>query len=196
MNYVQNDLFSDGQNWTLNACVGTNGGPYDYFAYSRGYFKAAHRLFDSIQENSSSIDLLVYPFVYLYRHGIELALKDLVLQLPLIWNEEPRQLFTHKLLEIWEVVHSYLIREPEFTSQESILATVDKLIQDFDRIDSSGEVFRFPEARNGIQFLQSTKFINLEVLGNSMKEVDSAFEYWHYRVQALIECRVRKSNDS
>jgi len=42
--FKQNDLFRGLQNdlSRLNACVGNNGGPYDLYDYSWGYFEGTH----------------------------------------------------------------------------------------------------------------------------------------------------------
>jgi hypothetical protein len=40
--------FGKGTNWNLNACVGTNGGPYGYAAYGNGYFESGNTLAKSI----------------------------------------------------------------------------------------------------------------------------------------------------
>lgn len=34
-----------------------------------------------------SVDVLVYPLVFIYRHGVALAPKDLAHKLPRIWDE-------------------------------------------------------------------------------------------------------------
>ena len=111
-NYKQNDLFKNGANPRLNACVGRNGGPYTFYAYSHGYFHAGERLIQSVLRNQLSIDLLIYPIVFCFRHGIELAIKDLVIILPKLWNQTDAIQPTHDLIDNWTLIRGYLSREP------------------------------------------------------------------------------------
>src|SRR5216684_4008182 len=45
--------------------------------YCRGFFEASEQLLDSCATNSGPIDVLFYPAVFLFRHGLELAFKAL-----------------------------------------------------------------------------------------------------------------------
>jgi len=47
-----NDLFRPGPNWKLNACVGWNGRPADFYRMAAGFFEAGKRLVDSLAEDS------------------------------------------------------------------------------------------------------------------------------------------------
>ena len=42
--YSYNSLFRPGPNSSLNACVGANGGPYDFGSYAEGFLKLGFRL--------------------------------------------------------------------------------------------------------------------------------------------------------
>ena len=79
-----------GRNISLNACVGKNGGPYDFYSYGAGYFKAGHVLAQKLIDAESGkhsnseqkeqeffvenlvIDVVIYPVLYLYRQGTTL----------------------------------------------------------------------------------------------------------------------------
>lgn len=61
--YKRNDLFRNGPNRNLNACVGRNGRPCDLRSYSRGYFRAAEALAKHIAAGPIFIDTLIYPLV-------------------------------------------------------------------------------------------------------------------------------------
>jgi hypothetical protein len=61
-----NDLFRPGPNGDLNACVGENGGPYDFFDYALGYFKGAMAIARAAERRELPVDIAVYPMVYSY----------------------------------------------------------------------------------------------------------------------------------
>ena len=63
--FKQNDLFKGVQNQhaDLNACVGINGGTYDLYDYSWGYFELTRLLLIDARKPGTTIDVLVYPSV-------------------------------------------------------------------------------------------------------------------------------------
>lgn len=150
--YKQNDLFTGGEDIHLNACVGKNGGPYGLDAYALGYFKGAMRVVDSLIEDSSLVDVVIYPVVFNYRHGVELYLKHLSEILPKLWDEESIVKSTHMLIDNWHIVLNLLERIPEFDPDKSLIPLVDKILKDLIEVDPNGEAFRFPTLDPGANY--------------------------------------------
>lgn len=175
--YKHNDLFGPGDNCNYNACVGTNGGPYDEEAYALGYFEAAERLANTLEEDRRLLDLVIYPLAFTNRHGIELGLKHLAKHLPALWDEEPSVRLTHSLLDNWTEIKPYLEREGAFDPQHTV-PTVDAVLKDFIEIDPSGEAFRFPASRAGSKFLQDSSVLNVLVFNQAMQSVRDCFRFW------------------
>ena len=182
--YKQNDLFRPHQAWRLNACVGRNGGPYDFEHYALGYFRAGQRLAISLVHDQGSIDLIVYPLVFTFRQAVELAIKQLAEILPKIWGEPSQFALTHRLLDNWEFVKGYLERHAAFSPVETV-PQVDKIIRDFVEIDPNGEAFRYPSARSGALLLQDTAHINVVVFGKAMQFLEEVFDMWWYNARRL-----------
>lgn len=185
--YRTNDLFKPDNPWQLNACIGMNGGPYDFDAYSRGYFSAAKTLVDAVIADNTEIDLTVYPIVYCYRHGIELALKHLAYLLPQIWGEASQQISTHKLIDAWGVVKTYLLRDQVFDEEGTQIGYVDSVINDIIQFDPTAEVFRFPSDRSGGFYLQDAAHINIPVLSETLEAVRGIFEGWSTSGAAMLD---------
>lgn len=60
--------------WENNACIDMmHGGSYPYI---NGYLYAARLLVNEVTSTQRHQDTLVYPAIFLYRHYIELQLKD------------------------------------------------------------------------------------------------------------------------
>ena len=183
--YKENDIFRRGPQTRLNACVGPNGGPYDFEDYARGYFLAAKSQLAAICENSAYVDILIYPLSYCYRHGIELAFKHLARELPGLFRENGTISMTHKLNDNWRRVRGYLCKRPEFFDPDDrLISYTDKVLKDFLEFDPGGDVFRFPENRDGELHLQDARIINVEVLGAYLNELGEIFEFWFRRVRA------------
>lgn len=183
--YQHNDLFRPGPNPELNACVGTNGGPYNFEQYAVGYFIAGRQVAAAAVADQLQIDLFVYPLVFLYRHAMELALKHLVTVLPSLYGEEGKYRATHKLLDNWAVARGYLERRAEFGRLASIPA-FEAILRDFIELDPNGEAFRFPEERAGVPFLQSTTHINVEVFARAMEFGENAFHSWRHAAREAL----------
>ncbi len=172
-----NNLFrGEPGNFWRNACVGSNGGPYDFHDYARGYMRAGVVLVENATTPNNPVDILVYPIAYCFRHAIELYLKYLSAQLPALWRESGTVKQTHKLLDNWAFVKAYLCRTNQFDNTQ--IAQVDRILSDFVELDPGGEVFRFPKDRSGNMFLQNTTLINVDVLGTAMTELGDILDWW------------------
>jgi hypothetical protein len=178
-----NRLFRPGPNRDLNACVGENGGPYDFFDYALGYLKAASAMVGAVERMELPADIAVYPMVYCYRHGIELCLKHLGRILPPLDGEKSRVLATHKLTDNWEYVKQYLARRRAF-KPETTIPIIDQIIQDILDFDPKGEVFRFPEDRKGGVHLHEAKIINLDVLKEYVDQTTELFSSWAWSAES------------
>lgn len=187
--YNYGGLFQGGKIGQLNACVGNNGGPYDFNDYSRGYFVAGARIVESLIKecatypgSPSNIDILIYPLVFTFRHAIELGLKHLTKMLANIFEVNPNLNPSHKLIDTWEFVQLHLnklLTEQDDLDQVNI---VDKILKDFVQLDSKGETFRYPEARDGTLHLQNMSVINVQVFGEAMIHLSKVFDHWFFVV--------------
>jgi hypothetical protein len=172
--HKHNGLFRPGSDFRLNACVGRNGGPADFGRIARGFFEAGKCLVASLEVDRLNIDLLVYPIVFNYRHGLEAALKYLVKRLPRLFGERGVAKPNHDLLVNWGKVRGYLERPdmPDDQDREWI-ETVERRLREFAEIDPQGECFRYPEAKDGSPYLRDTSLISIEVFGSQIDEVAS-----------------------
>ena len=186
--YGHNDLFRPASPTDFNACVGSNGGPYDFQDYALGYFEAGSRIVNSLMSDHWMLDIVIYPLVFTYRHGIELSLKDLAVQLPLVWDEESAVRSTHVLSDNWEQVKTYLKREQELDPEDTLIDQVDTILKDFLEIDQTGQVFRYPTDIYGLNHLdEKISKINLIVFQQAMHTVSETFEFWMDSVRVLLQ---------
>jgi hypothetical protein len=183
----QNDLFAPGPNIRLNACVGWNGGPPDFSRYSAGYFLAGQRLVESVESDSMRcVDLLVYPIVMVYRHGVETALKYLRQRLPILFDDPTEFKLNHDIMVNWKAVRSYLSRL-EGSAEPSELDQIEKTLKDLVEFDPNGMVFRYPEDKEGAMHLEDTNIINVRVFADGMKPLSDFLENCCGWVDYLID---------
>ncbi len=153
------------------ACVGTNGGPYGFDDFAFGYFDAARRLRASIDEDSSLIDVLLYPLAFLYRQGLELSIKHLIYFLsPCYGGAAPK--LTHGLVDNWKTARQLLERHavdnPYGELDPAQLDGVELLVNDFEGFDSDSLVFRYPADKAGGIYITGFSRIDVAQLNNLM----------------------------
>jgi hypothetical protein len=175
--YSKGDLFSlNREPPYFNACVGKNGGPYNYYDYSYGYFFAARTVAENVIETQRNLDISVYPLFFLFRHAIELALKHMW-QVTNYLLEREGSLYGHDLKFLWKRVELSMKEIDEFKKDGEIIDFLDELIDDIHKIDKSAEAFRFPESLDNNKFLQDRTHINIAVIYKLICDTDEVFGY-------------------
>ena len=175
--YEPNSLFRAGPCPTLNACVGTNGGPYDFGAYGEGFFEGGFQIINAIKRGGWTIDLLIYPAAFSFRHGIELYLKHMVHLFDDI-AKSGGYTKTHTLQDNWSAFERQALASKHEAFDQLELSIVKDIIDDFCNIDPTGQVFRYPEDIKGNQHLIGLGVINVEVLEDGMRVLHELFEGW------------------
>lgn len=185
--------FGNGSSVDLNACVGTNGGPYDFKDYALGYFQAANALGRELDEKRGltelSIDVVIYPLLYLYRQGIELMLKHYIYDR----KERLKNDREHDLKKLWaqSSIEMKQLLEPVFGKERllEVMGRIEDFAMKMHTLDPRGEVMRFPEDPYGNLFLQDYWIVNVEPIYLAGQEVENIFyalvdglseagEYW------------------
>lgn len=152
----------DQPDWKNNACV--NIGQGRSFPYIHGYLYAARLLADEVVDTNRNQDYLIYPIVFLYRHHIELQLKDIIKGSFALLDRLPtedinKHLGEHKLLPLWkdaEHVLAEILKDvgwgalaPE--TLDGISSYVNQLME----IDGDSFGFRYPTTKKGTPSLPS-----------------------------------------
>jgi hypothetical protein len=183
--YQPNSLFRGGQNWHLNACIGTNGGPYDYGDFSRGYFAAAFHMVEALAEGDRPglfLDICVYPIVANFRHALELSMKHSIV-IANRYESQPEHFPTsHDLRPLLSTLKSRCDSiDPNLIETEDwdfMLAA----IEDFSRTDPKGMVFRYPEDLQRQLQIDAFELLNIQVLYEAMKRCQDILD----RIDAQI----------
>lgn len=177
-----NDTFglSHGRFGWLNACVGTNGFP-DTITYGEGYLKTPKILIEYIVNNNKrgEVDYLIYPIAYSARHGIELFLKKILIDISSLRDiraVEREITSIHSLEILWNAIKNVSNRTDKALMH--LVTKSDLLIKDFYEIDDTAQTFRYPESNVGETHLKKTPIINLirflhyfEKLKNNLEEL-------------------------
>ena len=119
--------------------------PRQWHLYAEGYHEAAEQLYLSWQATQGCPDYFIFPMVFLYRHYIELRLKELIqstasyLSLPSDWP------YVHDLARLWDIVHPRLARiSPEEPASDA--ANAGRLVKELALLDQLSSGCRYPVA--------------------------------------------------
>jgi hypothetical protein len=150
-------------------------GNYTPSAMAEAFKDAADRVVISIRADVRHPDAFVYPVAYLYRHYLELQLKNVIHQAANLLGKRlgKRELFGHDLQRLWRRARS-LILEVWPGGEATHLAPIDQAVQEFAELDFDGQCFRYFENRDNQRNLQnSPRILSLD---NLMDRMDEAFE--------------------
>jgi hypothetical protein len=121
----------------------------DFYPYVNGYMESANHLFVALQENKNHLFL---PMCYLYRNGIELALKRILIE---GCNLQANK---HGVISIWNKIRDEIQSIANTTNEDTTLLNVDKYIDKLSQLDSCSSTFRYPTNRHlGVHFKKKKK---------------------------------------
>ena len=123
--------------------------------YVAGFQRAADMIVDATKIDDGNPDDLFFPVAYLYRHHIELMLKEMVRLGGRLGSLEgcDRILGQHNLDRLWDKAKQ-LIKEVWPDSPDDDLNAVEQMILEFHNLDSTGQAFRYARDRHGTAHLQ------------------------------------------
>jgi len=158
----------------------------DWDLYCMGYWRAADALIDHLtQARDSSVcrpyaaywESQAYPALFLYRHYLELRLKELFLAYGGNLAEVNSE---HRVLEIWKKVREQdeaATSEPLAPDSLKDLQTAENIIVQFDEIDKKSQVFRYPKDRIGQSTLPRMQ-VDLVRLKEALGWLSQFFDGW------------------
>jgi hypothetical protein len=167
----------DGMN---NACLNVrhDGDP---IAYTEGYRRGARLLVEHVMEHQRNQDYLVYPIIFLYRHHIELALKNLILHTPYLIDRpltesEKLHLGRHRLDLLWQDLKPMLSAIGEAIGWGELDAAdvegIDNYIHQLTELDPDSFSFRYTRSKKGTPSLPAElKHINLRHFAEMMERL-------------------------
>jgi hypothetical protein len=147
-------------------------------SYRWGYLKGARQLAKAMGGVPAQ-DNLVYPMIFLYRHYVELEIKDaidlclaIVERNPMSKSErdtalKARKQLGHDLRKAWHLLMMLASREFE-QSATLVMEECQPLIEQLASLDHSGEAFRYPLTVNGKAVFPKSFEMNLASLDASV----------------------------
>jgi hypothetical protein len=139
-----------------------------------GYMTAGAALIDEAQQRPHHRDTLLYPILFNYRHGLEVAMKWTIERYGHLVNVELAVL-DHDLWSLWEICKAILTAVPTSDDDEPLKA-VEQVIKDFHDLDRHGMALRYSKNKAARVILLPDKSIDLENVQRVMEAVDNFFK--------------------
>jgi hypothetical protein len=177
-------LFKEDSDWRHTARLNLGGKGWE--SYSTGYKEAADSLARRFIRKWQGNDILTYPMVFLYRHYLELRLKQVIILGQELLDEpisiQQKILENHWLNELWKPCREILekLAEEEFWPKDPVeeLDRVERLVDEFHTNDPDNINFRYPvtkKSKGSQPTLPHLNCVGVRNLYKIMQRLDSFF---------------------
>jgi len=159
------------QEWLSQVCTSESGLASSWWQYAESFSAAADRLVKDSPKCARDTDL--YPIVFLYRHSLELRLKDIIdVSSRLLGGcEQPRR--QHDLVALWKKARVQIERVFSDESSAENLQALEERIKEFNEIDARSDRFRYPFHNSGCPWPLGVSGIDVRCLKNLMADICS-----------------------
>ena len=182
-------LLASDSDWHNNACL--NYMPDHGTAYTEGYRRAADILINHIDESGRDQDFLVYPVLFLYRHHLELLIKQIIgLALALAEDPDKHQYKKddHNLNNLWPLAQK-LILEVDDSYRPSDFKIVKEVVKALHQADERATDFRYARRNDGIRSLEGINYVNTRRFGEKMGEASDLLDGVDNGLRYLLDCK-------
>ena len=158
------------------------------YGYIEGYRRSADILVNYIQDKTVDQDILIYPIVFLYRHHIELRLKELLKKGRGLLGKDYKKDITHDVDLLWRECKK-ISKEIEPESEKNF-QSIEKVIKDLHKIDKDSYNFRYSTDKEGNRSIDSKlKIINIKEFYSSINEAVCLLEGASCQISYLQDCK-------
>jgi hypothetical protein len=178
-------LFRSDSDWELNACV--NCYLPSLSAVADGYKQGADALADAAADRNATLDLVIYPIVFLYRQYLELKIKEIIETTRCLEREGKGFPPHHNLRSLWAEALR-LLRQHYGKDAPAELKNVQSCIDEFHLHDATSSAFRYPTDKAGKANLQDIAHINLRNLYETMGRVSNLLDCLASDLAERLQC--------
>lgn len=181
------DIFSARkEDWWNNACLNFQQGGNSWTIYSMGYKSAADILVNYIDKNHTEQDTLLYPIIFLYRHYLELIIKDILIDIGKIQNLK-YDLNQHKLSKYWKEIKEQCPKIFKDPIPNDYIESIEIVINQLELVDQKSDAFRYPCHRDGTPTLIEFTHINIKKFSEPLQRTSKALEAIGCIVSMVLE---------
>jgi hypothetical protein len=139
-----------------------------------GYMTAGAALIDETERRPTDRHWLVYPILFNYRHGLEMAMKWTIWRYGSLADVHLDEL-DHDLWSLWKLCKQILVATSPGEDDEAMMA-VEQIVKDFHDLDKSATALRYSRDKKGAVIPLPDKSIDLQNVQRVMEAVDHFFK--------------------
>lgn len=171
------------------ACIHSN----SWWGLAVSYKETADIVVRHALGDTSSLDFVILPVCFLYRHYLEVALKALARDVAKVLGEEPPK-FDHDLTSQWAFVRR------AFGEQDQMILATDTLLREWMSYDPGSFSFRYPTNMKGDPSLPATlTHLNINKIADAVNKMDALFSgmagYLDASIDAMNDAAVEMADD-
>lgn len=144
---LKGSISDEGSSWRHNAFIEA-----DWGMYAMSYKSAADLLVKQSMEYG--VDALVYSVMFLYRHYLEIRIKDVIIALTAYLDKPYNAPYGHDLKVLWSQLRKLMERESHNSKDMEVYDAMGARVDEFHRIDRNSESFRYPVTKAGVPSLR------------------------------------------
>lgn len=164
-------LIQSGIDWQHNACVDCYTPTLG--SYAAKFKDAADVLVRQAAAGDATLDSVIIPIVFLYRHYLELTLKEIIrFGREVVGTGKGYPTNEHDLTKLWKETLSLLTQHygPQVPPET---ANITPCIEDLHAYDPRSFSFRYPTDKHGQPYLKEVRHINIRNLYEVMERLAS-----------------------
>ncbi|MDD3179571.1 MAG: hypothetical protein PHQ04_04385 [Opitutaceae bacterium] len=148
----------------------------DLIGHIEGYKRAGDLIFAEFHRSPRLLatGYLVFPGVYLYRHFVELSIKDIIALGNYLENDPSSYPAEHDLDALWSLARGLIERLGPGCTEDDLDA-MTRLIAQLNAIDP-GNAFRYPMTRDQRPSLSTLPTFNLEQFKSGIEKMSGFFD--------------------
>ena len=176
------------KDWWNNACLNYMRGGNTWTGYSMGYKNGADILCNHVDLTQRSQDTLIFPIIFLYRHYLELIIKEILSDCAKILEEDIK-FKHHNLSSYWEMVKSNCSRAVEDEIPSDMKDQIENVIRQLICVDKGSDAFRYPFRTDGTPTLQGITHINIKQFSEQVSKASDALEAISSMLSVIVEMK-------
>ena len=179
--YVPGSLFSPYSGGPYAYVEINRGLPVDAFEpYALGYLEAAITLGEAAMRRPS--DLAFYPLLHLFRHGVELSLKQLSFHAAKYCGEPAPKKLDHLIADLWSELKPKLdtwIQSRRYSGDPPPESDeMDEIIGDLVKVEPDGFPSRYPTTKAGADIHPKLSIVDFANFLKAVRRSESVLRDW------------------
>jgi hypothetical protein len=160
----------------------------------KAYTESADILHQYMSKREKTKDSLFIPMCYLYRNGIELAIKEILfeecsLDLPSAIKKIKEK--KHSILGLWNSIKSEVVRHAGVSDDDAHILNIEKYIKQLHDFDGASDKFRYPTNKDLQMHYKKPKKFDVD----NVAEFFEQLSYFLYGVCLMMSAQNETQTD-